>query len=85
MSDKEMFYGFYEWAQGKESESYYIGHVAGATAAETLVLNNTKQPNSTMLLQSSSLWHRRRSIKPLRSSIANIRDSDSSSILSIRN
>ncbi len=46
MNDKEIFCGFYEWAQGKGGESYYIGHIAGATAAETLVLNNTKQPSS---------------------------------------
>lgn len=47
MKDKEIYKGFYDWAEGKGSESYFIGHCEDPddckTAAETLVLKSVKK------------------------------------------
>lgn len=47
MQDKEMFKGFYEWANNKGEESYFIGRVSDIekceTTAEKIVLKSVKK------------------------------------------
>jgi DNA-binding transcriptional MerR regulator len=53
MKDSEMFEGFYQWAKGKESNSYYIGHLDDSTDIEKIVLKNIKkQPDPKSLSKS---------------------------------
>ena len=47
MKDEEIYKGFNIWAEGKGSESYFIGTSnSNNTAAETIVLKSTKKANT---------------------------------------
>ncbi|WP_316358481.1 hypothetical protein [Candidatus Neptunichlamydia sp. REUL1] len=47
MKDKKIYKGFNIWAEGKGSESYFIGTSnSNNTAAETIVLKSTKKANT---------------------------------------
>ncbi len=81
MENKELYKGFHEWAEGKGTESYFIGTYDAdeATPAEKLVMESTKKHDNKNLKKEDWEEHNKKGYAILNELVAFIKAGDTPS------